>query len=233
MAGVTTPRRLSYGAVAAGAGGLILILSLFLDWAGGFSGWSTFDFIDIVLFVIGLLAIGFAVLEVTGAAVNLPVDRVRALTIIGIIATTIVVSFFIESDQQIGVVLAALAAIAILVGGILAERSPHLALELGGGGPGAGAGGGGYAQPQGGGYAQPPAQQQQSQPVAQPPQYAQPPAAAAGPGDQATSIGAVQPPPQAAPAPPAGGAADWYPDPRGEKRLRYWDGTQWTQHVAD
>ncbi|MEA2466328.1 MAG: hypothetical protein QOJ57_454, partial [Thermoleophilaceae bacterium] len=43
---------------------------------------------------------------------------------------------------------------------------------------------------------------------------------------------------QAAPAQqaaPAGGAAkaDWYPDPRGEKRLRYWDGSQWTDHTAD
>ena len=27
--------------------------------------------------------------------------------------------------------------------------------------------------------------------------------------------------------------ADWYPDPRGEKRLRYWDGSQWTDHTAD
>lgn len=32
-----------------------------------------------------------------------------------------------------------------------------------------------------------------------------------------------------APASPA----DWYPDPRGEKRLRYWDGAVWTDHVAD
>ncbi|HVL97485.1 MAG TPA: RDD family protein [Solirubrobacteraceae bacterium] len=27
--------------------------------------------------------------------------------------------------------------------------------------------------------------------------------------------------------------ADWYPDPRGEKRLRYWDGNAWTDHTAD
>lgn len=36
-------------------------------------------------------------------------------------------------------------------------------------------------------------------------------------------------PPAAAQLPPA----DWYPDPDGLKRLRYWDGQQWTQHVAD
>jgi hypothetical protein len=43
--------------------------------------------------------------------------------------------------------------------------------------------------------------------------------------------------PAAQPAAPAAGGqaqpADWYPDPRGEKRLRYWDGTQWTDHTAD
>jgi hypothetical protein len=29
--------------------------------------------------------------------------------------------------------------------------------------------------------------------------------------------------------PPAG----WYPDPQGLMRLRYWDGSQWTEHTAD
>ena len=27
--------------------------------------------------------------------------------------------------------------------------------------------------------------------------------------------------------------ADWYADPKGTARLRYWDGSQWTDHVAD
>jgi hypothetical protein len=26
--------------------------------------------------------------------------------------------------------------------------------------------------------------------------------------------------------------ADWYPDPKGEGRLRYWNGTNWTEHTA-
>ena len=63
-------------------------------------------------------------------------------------------------------------------------------------------------------------------------------AAAAGPGAVAAPApafpagGAAQP---AAAQPAAGGgaAADWYPDPRGEKRLRYWDGNAWTEHTAD
>ena len=40
---------------------------------------------------------------------------------------------------------------------------------------------------------------------------------------------APAPQPQASPAVPA----SWYPDPYGQRRLRYWDGSAWTQHVAD
>ena len=47
-----------------------------------------------------------------------------------------------------------------------------------------------------------------------------------------------------APAPPAAGApvgplppapppAGWHPDPRGQARLRWWDGTRWTDHTSD
>jgi hypothetical protein len=38
-----------------------------------------------------------------------------------------------------------------------------------------------------------------------------------------------QPVQAAQPAAPAG----WHADPWGQKRLRYWDGTQWTGHTAD
>lgn len=46
------------------------------------------------------------------------------------------------------------------------------------------------------------------------------------------------PPPSGAPAPsappPGGGGqkADWYPDPQGQARLRYWDGQRWTDHTS-
>jgi hypothetical protein len=40
-------------------------------------------------------------------------------------------------------------------------------------------------------------------------------------------------PPQASPSTGEGTApADWYPDPKGETRLRYWDGATWTDHTA-
>lgn len=32
---------------------------------------------------------------------------------------------------------------------------------------------------------------------------------------------------------PTGAPAAWYSDPKGEKRLRFWDGSQWTNHLAE
>ena len=44
--------------------------------------------------------------------------------------------------------------------------------------------------------------------------------------------GRLPPPPPAPPPPPPGPPPDWYPDPSGRFRLRYWDGYSWTAHTA-
>ena len=45
------------------------------------------------------------------------------------------------------------------------------------------------------------------------------------------SVGLAAP---AAPVPPAAAVpAGWHPDPWRQRRLRYWDGAQWTGHTAD
>jgi uncharacterized RDD family membrane protein YckC len=59
----------------------------------------------------------------------------------------------------------------------------------------------------------PPPGQYGPPPVAQPPAYA-PPAQPPQPQQQAAQ------------------KADWYPDPHGQARLRYWDGQQWTEHTS-
>ena len=54
-------RRLDAGAVVAAAGAALLLVSLFLDWYGedgeGFSAWTIFEVIDLLLAAIALLAI--------------------------------------------------------------------------------------------------------------------------------------------------------------------------------
>jgi RsiW-degrading membrane proteinase PrsW (M82 family) len=58
-------------------------------------------------------------------------------------------------------------------------------------------------------------------------------------GDEAALVtrmgvltGHLPPPPEVPPPPPPGPPPNWYPDPSGRFRLRYWDGYAWTGHVA-
>jgi uncharacterized RDD family membrane protein YckC len=44
------------------------------------------------------------------------------------------------------------------------------------------------------------------------------------------TTGPVPPPPQ--PQQQGAQQADWYPDPHGQARLRYWDGQRWTDHTS-
>jgi hypothetical protein len=254
MAGVgpTGRRPVPPGEAVAAVSGILLFVFLFLPWFGAgsavggsgsdsASGWEIYTLADLVLTVLGLGTAALAAAGFAGAGVRLPVPRNRLIKWFAVIALTIVLTTVIELSTgdpgklfnlKIGGILAALAAIGMLAGAILSER-PELAARLASVGQSGGGApteqmppAGGYGAPPAGGYAAPP--QQQAAPPVQ--QQAPPPAAA----PQATSVGQVQPPPQpAAPPPPAGGAADWYPDPTGQKRLRYWDGSQWTDHTAD
>ena len=55
------PRRVDAGATVAAAGALLLLVSLFLDWYGdsreGYSAWTVFEVIDLLLAAIALLAL--------------------------------------------------------------------------------------------------------------------------------------------------------------------------------
>jgi hypothetical protein len=224
--------------VAAGIGGLVLILALFLPWYspsgfGSANGFEVSKFIDFVLLLIGLVAAGVALMEMTGSRVNLPFGLPRALQVLGIVATTFTFGALVEGNSQgFGLFLALLGGIAILTGGILAERSPEKTVTIGGGRPA-----GGYGPPPGGpggpgGYGPPPGGF--GPPPAGPGGFQQPPAGPGTPATVAQPIPAPAPPaPAGPPPPPAGGTPDWYPDPHGQKRLRYFDGNQWTEHVAD
>jgi uncharacterized RDD family membrane protein YckC len=45
-------------------------------------------------------------------------------------------------------------------------------------------------------------------------------------------VGAPPPPPGQPQQQDAGQPANWYPDPHGQARLRYWDGQRWTDHTS-
>lgn len=54
----------------------------------------------------------------------------------------------------------------------------------------------------------------------------------AGVSQQAHLVRGMPPKSAAAGSPGAGTPADWYPDPTGKARLRYWNGEKWTEHTA-
>jgi hypothetical protein len=218
--------KLTWGALIAGISGLILAVDLFLPWypggatvdafgnvvgSGSLSGFEAFGFVDIVLLVIGIAAIVLAGMTVMRPGVPI----VGPLMIIGTIASSMVFAVLVELDNpKVGPFLAIVSGIGVIAGGLLIRHRPNLTFSLAsGGGPGYG---------QQGQYAPPPQQGGFQQPYG-----GAPPTAAQG----------YQPPPPppggGAPPPPPGGTPDWYPDPHGQKRLRYFDGNQWTEHTAD
>jgi hypothetical protein len=250
--------RLRFGDIVAGIGGVVLFLSLFLDWFSitskaevlgqsretsvGVSGWSGLSFIDILLLIIALVAIAIAVLRALNMMPSLPVTPGMILLGLGGLAVLLVLFRLIfvpdfgtgditevsaagfkasvDTGRSFGIFIGLLAAVAVAVGGWLTwtEEGKPMPSGAGGGAPGGAGGAIGGGQPAAGGYAQPPVGGQTT--------AAAPPAAAPVAADPNATAAA---PPAAAPAQPA----DWYPDPRGEKRLRYWDGSQWTDHTAD
>ena len=239
--------RIRFGEMIAAVSGLVLIISPFLEWYNisaknsivdfsvGGSGWDALSWVPWLITLIGLVAIALAVTKATGTRLpNLPATPGFILLVLG--GAAIVFTLFrllvvpdagassslVDVGRSYGIFIAFLAAIGVTVGGWLTwneEGKP----KPGSAGAGAAPGGGGAiggGQPYGGAPAGQP--YAGGAPAAGQPQAAAPAAAA---------------PAAAAPAqqPAAGGAAkaDWYPDPRGEKRLRYWDGSQWTDHTAD
>jgi hypothetical protein len=226
--------RLRLGDLVAAASGVVLFLSLFLHWysvsgqgvfsgiSGGVSGVKILSFIDLLLFIVAFIAIGVAVARIANAMPRLAVSPGLIVLVAGALATLLVLYRLlvtpgdldtgntpgIDVGRSIGIFIAFLAALGVTAGGWMTwneEGKPK-------------PGGGGTTAPVGG-------YQQQA--------AAAPPAAAAPTPVAAPPAAAAPTPAVPADPPPPGGAADWYPDPRGEKRLRYWDGSQWTHHTAD
>lgn len=102
------------GRIVAAIGGIVLIVSLFLKWAGvdvadtpnvppelggfadqlneqlsdlaTFSGWQVLDFADIVFFVVGILAIAPAVFDIFDLEIELPFDVGMVALVGGVIS---------------------------------------------------------------------------------------------------------------------------------------------------
>jgi quinol-cytochrome oxidoreductase complex cytochrome b subunit len=113
------------GQLIAGAGGVLLIVSLFLPWADvqgvSQSGWEFSTTTDVFLLIAGLVAIGAAI---TGGQLGFfrpDLSLNGATDLLGIVSTLLLAwllffDFPSGADQEIGAFLALIAAIAIMGG---------------------------------------------------------------------------------------------------------------------
>jgi hypothetical protein len=226
-----------------------------------FNAWESFGFLDILLFLICAAVIAIVVIRLLGVQLPpLPVPLGTILLALGALAAFLILLRLIftpnpaidvlgrtvhaedgdgEVKRSIGVFLGFLAALGMTAGGFLSmqergEAIPGAGGPLGAGAPAGGPLGGG--QPAAGGYGGQPAGGQPAAGGYAQPAGGQPAGGATAVGGQpAGGVGAAS----AGAADPGAGAgaagnppADWYDDPRGEARLRYWDGQQWTDQTA-
>ena len=116
--------KLSTGELIVGGAGLVLFISLFLDWIAGTSAWQIFDVTDIVLALCALVPVALVAARLAGRAVRLPVDEGRLVVILGIVATTVAWTFVLESEGlDFGIFLSLLSALALIYGGTQLGRT--------------------------------------------------------------------------------------------------------------
>ena len=120
-----TSTKYGLGQLICGTGGALLIVSLFLPWAGAadveLSGWELWTMADVFLLIAGLVAIGTAV---TGGRFGLfrpDLSLSGAADLLGVVATVllawlVVFDFPEGAGREIGVFLALIGAMAVAGG---------------------------------------------------------------------------------------------------------------------
>jgi hypothetical protein len=132
--------RLTPGDISAGVGGIVLLVSLWLDWYGvsvnvaGFSasdsasGWQVLSQIDIILFLIAVAAIVLVALKAAGTA---PAEVPVPVVLLGLGGLAVLLVLFrlidtpapsdlpdqVDVDRKIGIFIALIGAAGIVYGG--------------------------------------------------------------------------------------------------------------------
>ncbi len=120
--------RLRQDQLIAAIGGLVLIISLFLSWSevdlgGSASAFDAFSGMDIILLLIGIAALGLAVVTAVEARVTLPARADLILALLGIFAVGWTLGWVLEDPSAgIGAWLGLLATLAIAFGGLQGAR---------------------------------------------------------------------------------------------------------------
>jgi hypothetical protein len=250
--------RISFGEKVAGVSAVVLLVSLWLPWygvsfkgGGAFAGklstsgnaWDWYGGRDIYLLLVALFVIGW----VAGRALNLippnlgfdPGLVALVLGVIGVLFVFIGIVHVpnhgingtaariagVDFSRKYGLFIGFLATCGVTFGAWTAYNERRRGLVPAAAGPGGALGGPGAIGPTPGVTA-PVATSEQAVPAATPPATDPGPGAASPQPGPAAAAPSTPPPPQNPPA-------DWYPDPHGQARLRWWDGSQWTDQTAN
>jgi hypothetical protein len=114
-------RRLRHGEWIAGIAGVVLFVSLFLDWYDGVNAWETFTASDVVLAISALMGAGLAVAAATQRTPAVP-QALSALTVpVAIVAAVLAVIHTISipggaGSRDYGLWLGLAGSIGVLVG---------------------------------------------------------------------------------------------------------------------
>jgi hypothetical protein len=98
-------------------GGILLVISLFLHWESGWTAWHVFSNLRIIILLIGVFAVGFGLLEATGAASTLPDPIPLILAALGLAVFGFAAGWELQVSGAGGVWLAIVGSIAIGIGG--------------------------------------------------------------------------------------------------------------------
>ena len=120
-----TSTKIGLGQLICGAGGALLIVSLFLPWASAGdverSGWESWTMADIFLLVVGVVAIAAAITGGRFGVFRPDVSLIGAADLLGIIATVLVAWLILfdfpeGAGREIGVFLALISAMVVAGG---------------------------------------------------------------------------------------------------------------------
>lgn len=119
-----TRKKPKLGQSITGAGGLLLIVSLFLPWAGtpeaNRTGFEFLTMTDVFLLIVGLVAIGAALTWGRYGLFRADVSANGAADLLGVVATILIIYLLLDfpsnASREIGVFLALVATTAIAGG---------------------------------------------------------------------------------------------------------------------
>ena len=124
-------RRLRAGEWITSLAGLVLLVSLFLPWYDGASGWEALSIIDILLALVALAAIGMVPLTASQEVPAIPLAIQALLAIAAKVALILVLIRVISpaggaDDREAGLWVALAATAGVLIGAWVAMRDERL-----------------------------------------------------------------------------------------------------------